>query len=94
MWSRRWPRGDTNSNGVVDIADPVLTLNFLFGGTETPTCLKANDTNDDGWLNLADPVSLLNFLFGGGPPPSAPFGRCGFDLNSDSLSCALSGCAS
>ena len=30
--------GDSNSDNVVDIADPVFLLNFLFQGGESPKC--------------------------------------------------------
>ena len=46
-------RGDYDGNGVVDIADGVNMLEYLFiAGTPEPPCLDAADTNDDGVLSI------------------------------------------
>ncbi len=70
-------RGDFNSDGQVNITDPISTLNFLFGGGRSPPCMKAVDANGDGSVNIADATFSLNFLFSGGPAPPAPFPDCG-----------------
>ena len=83
-------RGDTNSDGDVNITDGVFVLNFLFLGGATPPCREASDANADGDVNITDGVFLLNFLFLGGPEPSAPFGECGTDPTQapDEVDCA------
>jgi len=86
---QRFQRGDTNSNGSVDLGDVVNALNIVFGGTPT-LCLDAADTNDDGSVDITDAVSLVNYLFGNGAGPAAPGGECGADLTSDSLDCISS----
>lgn len=84
-------RGDTNSDGVVDIADVVHQLGYLYLGDEKPGCVKAADTNDDGVLDVADPVKTLIDLFvTGSPDPN--FGSCARDETRDSLSCQVSSC--
>lgn len=80
-------RGNANSDGVLDIADPVFILNFLFLGGPSPACTATADANDDGVLNIADPVYILNFLFLGGAPPPQPFPDCGPDPTIDELGC-------
>ncbi len=88
---RPFIRGDTNSDGVVDIADVVHELGYLYLGNEKPGCLKAADTNDDGVLDVADPVKTLMDLFvTGSPDPN--FGSCAMDETRDSLSCEVSSC--
>jgi len=80
-------RGDSNSDGAVDLADAVYTLSFLFAGGPAATCLKAQDVNDDGLVDIADPIAFLSYLFAGDRAPSAPFPDCGTDPTDDSLSC-------
>ena len=72
--------GDCNSDGRLDLSDPVCMLGFLFlgnprvlpcgeaGGAEPdPGDLRLLDADDNGGLDLTDPVRLLNYLFLGGP---------------------------
>lgn len=82
-------RGDVNSDGSFDVADPILGLSHLFFGA-TISCARALDTNDDDVLNVADTVFALTALFGGAPPLDAPHPTCGVDPTS-SLGC-VSGC--
>jgi hypothetical protein len=79
-------RGDSNSNGSVDMADAVFALSWLFAGGRTPGCLDAADANDDGTVDIGDPISVLNWLFLGGPTPRrpGPF-ACGEDPTADGL---------
>ncbi len=66
-----WPfvRGDANADGLVNIADAVYLINYLFVGGPPPLPLDAGDANSDGMLNIADVIYLVNYLFLGGPPP-------------------------
>jgi hypothetical protein len=79
-------RGDANEDGVVDVADPVYTLSFLFS-SGPGICLDAMDANDDGLVNIADAVYKLSFLFSGGPAPPAPYPGMGADPTADPLGC-------
>ncbi len=79
-------RGDDNRDGIMDIADPIYGLGYLFG-TDPASCLDAQDTNDDGLVDISDPIYALSYLFSNGPPPPAPFPSCGPDLAGDSLDC-------
>lgn len=80
-------RGDANQDLLVDISDPILILDFLFGATTQLICEDAGDTNDDGDINIADAVGALQFLFSGGGPLPAPFPDEGEDPTSDLLGC-------
>ncbi len=62
-------RGDTNADGIIDVADVVYLLNYLFKGGPAPVPLWTADTNGDDLVEVADVVYLLNYLFKGGPPP-------------------------
>jgi uncharacterized protein (DUF1800 family) len=77
-------RGDTNTDGQVNLSDPIMTFNYLFVGSATATCLDAADANDDGTVNLSDGLFTLNALFTGGTPIPAPGTEvCGIDPTPD-----------
>ncbi|MBU0708109.1 dockerin type I repeat-containing protein [Patescibacteria group bacterium] len=65
-------RGDINGDGapLVDIADLIDLVNFMFAGG-SPPCFEAADVNADASLDIADLVYLVNFMFNSGPPPVA-----------------------
>jgi hypothetical protein len=66
----RFISGDCNGNGVIDVADVVYLLNYLFVGGPAPVpCLEAGDATCDGIVDASDIVSLLNYLFVHGPSP-------------------------
>lgn len=80
-------RGDSNSDGSLDISDPIFTLRVLFDNGAQSGCASAADANDDDRLNLADSVYSLNHLFGGGQAPPAPGITCGTDPTAGTLGC-------
>jgi hypothetical protein len=61
--------GDANGDSVVDLADVVFLVNYLFNSGPEPFPLEAGDATCDGVIDLADLVFLINFLYRGGPPP-------------------------
>ena len=82
-------RGDTNSDGTVDISDGIFGLAFLFLGGQTPVCERALDANDDSEPDISDMIYVLSYLFlARSPEPPPPFPGCGLDLTPDSLPCA------
>ena len=81
-------RGDSNGDGLVNISDPIMTLEYLFIGGKPPACLDAADSNDTGDLDISDPIHTLFYLFVGNvviPPPSPP--QPGPDPTADNLGC-------
>jgi hypothetical protein len=62
-------RGDCNGDGVINSADVVYLINYLFIGGLAPVPLEAGDVNGDGKVDVVDIVYLINYLFIGGPPP-------------------------
>lgn len=80
-------RAEVNGDGVINIADPIFTLSYLFISGPTPSCLDSADSNDDGSINIADPVYTLAYLFSSGPLPPTPFPACGVDPTFDALDC-------
>jgi parallel beta-helix repeat protein len=63
-------RGDANGDGVIDVADVVYLINYLFISGPAPDPFWLGDANCDGVVNIADAVYLRNYLFLSGPPPS------------------------
>ena len=78
-------RGDSNTDGGINLADSILILDHLFPGA-TVDCLAALNVNEDQVVNIADPVYLLSYLFSSGPPPALPFPACEADPT-DQLGC-------
>ncbi len=82
-------RGDSNDDGMVNIADAVFLLSSLFptgAGVDLP-CEDAADANDDGTLNIADAIATLQSLFGSPPAPLPSPTSCGVDPSADALGC-------
>jgi hypothetical protein len=61
--------GDCNGDGLVDPADAVYLINYLFKSGSAPDPVEAGDCNCDGVVDPADVVYLINYLFKEGPPP-------------------------
>ena len=86
-------RGDANSDGEIDIADPIYALFYMFANPDKkiqPQCLDALDSDDNGKLEVTDAVFTLQYLFGNGPAPSLPFPSLGPDPTDDNLTCDIS----
>ena len=79
-------RGDSNDDKTLNIADPIATLQMLFGSLPL-TCDDAADANDDGAVDLADPIHMMSYLLNGGMAPPAPFPLCGLDPTLDGIDC-------
>jgi hypothetical protein len=80
-------RGDSNEDGLVNIADASFTLNHLFLGGPPPSCRDRMDSNDDGILNITDGIYQLNALFTGGQPIRPPYPEPGPDPTDDGIPC-------
>jgi hypothetical protein len=62
--------GDANNDSLINIADVVHILNYLFTEGPPPVpCLEAGDANCDAVVDIADVVYLINYLFLEGPSP-------------------------
>jgi hypothetical protein len=82
-------RGDSDTNGAVNITDAVRILNVLFLGIGTIVCDDAADSDDNGAVNITDAVRILNVLFLGiGTIPTPGADVCGPDPTDDALQCA------
>ena len=81
-------RSDCNSDNLVNIADGIYLLNFLFQGGPAPTCDDACDSDDDADLAVNDAIYIFNYQFNEGPAPTAPFPVADLDPTpGDGLGC-------
>ena len=85
-------RGDANLDGVLDLADVLTTLGFLFLGDELPCPAAADSTGEGVHLVITRPIYTLRFLFMGGSPPPPPFPLCGALEDADDAFCYEPGC--
>jgi hypothetical protein len=64
------PRGgDANSDGAVNVGDPVFLINYIFKGGTEPENPEECDPNCDDNVNVGDVVYLVNHIFKGGAAP-------------------------
>jgi len=64
-----WVAGDVTGDHVVDIADVVFLINYLYKFGPAPDPPQRGDLNGDSEVTLADIVYLINYLYRAGPPP-------------------------
>jgi hypothetical protein len=61
--------GDATGDGIVDVADIVFLINYLYRGDDAPNPYGRGDVNRDCLINVADVVYVINYLFRNGDPP-------------------------
>ena len=84
-------RGDANNDGLIDVADVVFVLLYLFLDGEQPDCFDAADFDDDDMINITDPVFLTLHIFANGIAPPSPYPVCGLEPvpDTDGFDCFL-----
>ncbi len=83
-------RGDSNGDGIVNIADGIYLRDYLFvPPSPPPTCFDSADVNDDGGLDISDIIFVILFQFTQGAPPPAPYPNCDADPTADGLDCQM-----
>jgi hypothetical protein len=61
--------GDANNDEMVNSADVVYLINYLYIDGPPPVALPSGDVNCDGKIDASDVVYLINYLFIHGPAP-------------------------
>ena len=61
--------GDANGDDLVNIADVVYKVTYLFQNGPAPCPMGRGDDNCDHEVDIADVVYEVTYLFGDGPPP-------------------------
>jgi len=64
--------GDANGDSLLNIADVIFLINYLFENGEAPYPFAAGDCDCNGVIDIADVVYLINYLFINGPVPDCP----------------------
>lgn len=64
--------GDANDDQMVNIADAVFIVNYIFKHGPVPDPAEVGDVNYDSTVNVGDAVYLLNYVFKDGPGPNCP----------------------
>ena len=91
-------RGDSNSDGSINLTDGVIPLLYLFSGGDAPACMDSADANDTGAIEITDAIIIFGWLFTGGNAPAPPgptspgylSSDCGEDLSEDGIGCERS----
>lgn len=55
--------GDADGDGITNISDAVLMINYIFNGAELDAEPCICDVNADGLVNITDIVFLINYIF-------------------------------
>jgi bacillopeptidase F len=61
--------GDANRDSVVDLADVIFLINYLYRNDVAPTPKAAGDVNADCVVDVTDVVYLINYLYKTGAEP-------------------------
>jgi hypothetical protein len=61
--------GDATGDGVINIADVMWMVNYLYRSGPYPASFEAGDANCDGDHGILDILILINYLYKGGRPP-------------------------
>lgn len=64
--------GDSDENGVIEISDAVLLIDYVFSGGAAPLTLSGGDADGNLFITVSDAVFLLRYLFHGGLQPTCP----------------------
>lgn len=64
-------RGDSNHDGLVNVSDVVLLIDYIFAGGTAPSPVASGDADCSGLVNVADAVYLIAYIFTGGAAPCA-----------------------
>jgi len=64
-----WIVGDPTWDGVIDLADVVFLINYLYKGGPAPDPLETGDVTCNGEVSLDDVIFLINYLYRDGPAP-------------------------
>lgn len=64
--------GDADGNGIVDLADPVYMVQYLFLGAAAPVCPAQWDANGSGKVNIVDVIRIIGYTLYAGEAPICP----------------------
>ncbi len=66
---RPYVKGDADGNSIINVADAVFLIQYIFAGGPAPVPLEAGDADCNGFISVPDAVYLILYIFAGGPAP-------------------------
>ena len=60
-----YTRGDVDNNGIINITDVTVLIDYLLSGNDTGVNLDASDTNLDTQVTIVDVTRLIDYLLSG-----------------------------
>lgn len=55
--------GDANNDGIVNISDIVVVINYIMNGYASPFVFEKADVNGDGTINVLDITGIVNIIY-------------------------------
>ena len=55
--------GDANNDGIVNISDIVVVINYIMNGSAFPFVFEKADVNGDGTINVLDITGIVNIIY-------------------------------
>ena len=55
--------GDANNDGIVNISDIVVVINYIMNGSASPFVFEKADVNGDGIINVLDITGIVNIIY-------------------------------
>ena len=54
--------GDLNQDGLINVQDIILSVNFILGASPNSYEFCSGDLNEDGVIDIIDVVALVNLI--------------------------------
>ncbi len=54
--------GDANCDGIVNISDVIVIMNYIMGNNPEPFCFENADVNGDGEITVSDVINTVNII--------------------------------
>ena len=62
------PKGDVNDDGVLNIQDVIMIIQYVIGNITNPSWIDIGDVNNDNIIDILDIVTTLNSILSGSEP--------------------------
>ena len=88
------PKGDTNGDNTVDVADIATIIDVMAGVGADPVSARTSDVNEDGTVDVADIATVIDIMAGGGtndpyPDPEPSYTSCPDDNHPHAIDLGL-----
>ena len=62
------PKGDINDDGLLNIQDVIMIIQYVIGNITNPSWIDVGDVNNDSIIDILDIVTTLNSILSGSEP--------------------------